>query len=203
MSEDGQIIFKYFPGKVKEELILNKYNYKPAPGDICKHFKGKLYQVITLAVHSETKEQMVVYQKLYDDFSIYVRPLKMFISEVDHEKYPDAAQQYRFEKIYFSKDDDNLIQNKKAESKCITVDTEDAAERVNPLLIKFLDAETYSEKLDIFLKMKKDLDDKLIDDIAVAIDVVIPEGPIDKRYSDLRESILTFMRYEQAVHLRH
>lgn len=62
-----------------------------------RHYKGKLYYVISLAEHSETHEMMVVYHALYGDNEMYVRPLEMFLSEVEEDKENPTGQKYRFE----------------------------------------------------------------------------------------------------------
>mgnify|MGYP002578304388 FL=1 len=71
-----------------QELKINR---------VYRHFKGDYYIVVDIANHSETGEQYVLYRKLYGDGSLWIRPINMFLSEVDHDKYPNVNQKYRFE----------------------------------------------------------------------------------------------------------
>lgn len=66
-------------------------------GGLYRHFKGKYYYLVDIAIHSETGEKLVVYRQLYGDKELFVRPLDMFSSEVDHVKYPEVKQKYRFQ----------------------------------------------------------------------------------------------------------
>lgn len=91
LTEDKlQDIFNYFrpDEKIERKIYVN---------GIYKHFKGNKYKVLNIAEHTETGDKMVVYQALYGENKIYVRPYNMFISKVDIEKYPNAKQKYRFE----------------------------------------------------------------------------------------------------------
>ena len=70
----------------------------PKAGEVWRHFKGNFYLIIAAARHTETGEMYVVYKALDGTYEDYLRPLDMFMSEVDRVKYPDAKQKYRFEK---------------------------------------------------------------------------------------------------------
>ena len=73
---------------MREVLVGKKY----------RHFKGNIIEVIAIAKHTETLEEMVVYEEL-NDHQFWVRPMNMFLSKVDKEKYPNVEQTYRFEII--------------------------------------------------------------------------------------------------------
>ena len=187
----------------------------PKSGEIYRHFKNKLYQIVTVATHSETGEQLVVYQALYGDFAVYARPLLMFTSEVDHVKYPQVQQKYRFEKVEMQQNKEQVRPvSQKAETAAVSkmaepetqpvsrpqeqsTEAESATEEgINPKLMAFLDADDFEEKYNILVSMRDTITDRLINDMAVVLDVVIPEGDLDDRYEALKNCVRTRQRYE-------
>ena len=84
---------------------MEKTEMRMNPGDIVRHFKGNPYQILYFAKDSETQRDVVVYRALYGEGGVWVRPMEMFFSPVDREKYPDAAQEYRFERVEETADD--------------------------------------------------------------------------------------------------
>lgn len=187
----------------------------PRAGEIYKHFKNKMYQIVAVATHTETGEQLVVYEALYDDFKIYARPLSMFLSEVDHEKYPESTQKYRFElierevdgtlKMGYPADFRKSMQMEKVLEKAKEEETDtvleeegylDEEEGINPFLLSFLDTDTYSEKLQVLISIRSRLDNRLIDDMAAALDVTIDEGPLPVRYEGLKTCLETMVKFE-------
>lgn len=181
-------------------------------GGFYRHFKDKLYQVKGTAIHSETKEKMVIYQGLYGSYEMYVRPYDMFLSEVDHIKYPDVVQKYRFELIdiktgkSLESDYEENNQNMESEKSEKSEESEELEEsekseeseesEQDSKLIRFLDAYDYKEKLDILTSMRGELNDGLIDIMAESIEVAVPEGDITDRYNSLRKCLMAHTKYE-------
>lgn len=196
----------------------------PKNGEFYRHFKNKLYQIIAVAKHSETGEQLVIYQALYGDFGVYARPLEMFMSEVDHEKYPDVTQKYRFERVELSSntvtetqvkdhtqreyaaENRNLLENsekqsladsfEQSENMGLSSREEEYEGGINPKVLEFLDSEDFDERYNILVALRDEIDDQTINTLAVALDVVVPEGDIDDRYDQLKMCLRTRQRYE-------
>lgn len=172
----------------------------PRPHEIYRHFKGMQYQILSIATHSETGEQMVVYQQLYAPFGVYVRPLAMFMSRVDKEKYPQVQQEYRFEKVqapawemkggYEEPSEEPVKLQKKAEPE----ESEEPA--LDTGLLNFLEADTYEEKLEILSQLHPRITDAMIDTMAVSLDIEVKSGDIEQRYSEILNCLLTMERFE-------
>lgn len=184
------------------------------PGGFYKHFKNKLYQVKCVAYHSETKEKMVVYQAMYGEYAVYVRPYDMFMSEVDHVKYPDVVQKYRFEQVdpltmkelsdNSSKeevDSDNNIGSDTDVNSDTNINEQKSSYEEDSVLDKFLDARGYEEKLDVLIRYKNRFTDPMIDIMAESLEVVVPEGELSGRINSLRKVLQAHTKYEGS-HLR-
>ncbi len=167
----------------------------PRPGEFYRHFKDKLYQVVCLAHHSETDEMLVVYQALYGEFKICARPLEMFVSEVDHEKYPEVAQKYRFEKVNVGEVKPSSAEDNVSDVEA-TVATDDSNNTEK--LIELLDADTYSEKLLVLESMRQCLNEELIDSIALSLDLNIKSGTLEEQYEQLVYGLKTLIRFEDT-----
>lgn len=181
----------------------------PKSGELYRHFKNKLYQIVAVATHSETREKLVIYQALYGDYQVYARPLGMFVSEVDHVKYPEVTQKYRFERVELPVQEREEGMSGRSETQAAPVVPkmqEIPASRevlqnpteggVNPKLLAFLDADDMEEKYHILVSMRDEIDDQLINNMAVAVDVIIPDGDVSNRYEQLKNCIRTRQRYE-------
>lgn len=184
---------------------------KPMPGEIYRHFKNKMYQIVTVAAHSETGEWYVVYQALYGDFRTYIRPYDMFISPVDHHKYPDVEQKYRFallegpvvpaiiaqeKKTESVRMQDGMVEKKTETDENPNLEEGEELQGVNPHFLAFLDADSYSKKYDIVTDMEEELDDHLINQMAASIDEIIEDGRLGDRIMQLEACLRTKARYE-------
>lgn len=180
---------------------------RPRPQEIYRHFKGNLYQIVTVAIHSETREEMVVYQALYPDFKTYVRPLDMFMSEVDRNKYPGARQKMRFEKVTdlepaprpeFRSADPEPGKEPARTGDVMSKSLDEEARDLNldPLVIQFMDADLAAEKLDILARLRPTITNDMIDIMALSVGVVVNEGDVYDRYVDLRNCLSAIEKFE-------
>ena len=180
-------------------------------GQFYRHFKDRLYQVMAVAEHSETGERMVVYQALYGDYRVYVRPYEMFISEVDHEKYPQVTQRYRFEQVELSGEecpDQGTGSVQEAPCGAAAESKEESAVQkrcpespsgdgsVNPILLEFLDAETLEEKLHIMIFGRNQMDDSLLNSIAISLDLVVEEKSTEEKYDEILNCLSMMEKFE-------
>lgn len=153
----------------------------PKANEIYKHFKGNLYQIVAVARHSETGERLVVYQAMYGEKEIYARPLSMFFDRLDPDKYPEAGQEYRFE-----------LQQDTGE------DADGEELNIDPMVLEFLDADTYEQRLNILAGLRHRITDDMLTTMAIACDVELPEGDTQERFQGLKNCLLTKDKYESS-----
>lgn len=181
----------------------------PRPFEIFKHFKGNRYQILTLAKDSETGEDLVVYQALYGEYTVYVRALSQFMSPVDAKKYPGAEQEYRFERISCQENKAHEEQAKQAQKtmeKSLAVSEEKPSEPVSeetseadfldPAVAEFLDTGKIEEKLNILAGIHHRITEDMLDIMAVASDIELNKGSVEEKYTELKNCLLMMEKYE-------
>lgn len=147
----------------------------PRKGECYRHFKGNRYEVICVAAHTETGEQLVIYEGLYGNHPIYARPLEMFCGKIDREKFPDVTQEYRFELEEDTAVPDNGKRN---------------------MLIRFLELESCKEKIDFLQRVRIDISDPFLESVAQSLDFAESETTIEARYQDIIRFLETKQKYE-------
>ena len=144
----------------------------PKVGECYKHFKGNVYEIIAIAKHSETLEELVIYRDLEGENTVYARPISMFMSKVDKEKYPETEQGYRFEYI------------------------EEQSEEKQSLLLDFLDLQSATQKIQFLQVKKDDLTEEFIGLASQCLEFVETKTGFEERYYDLMRYLRTLERFE-------
>jgi hypothetical protein len=171
------------------------------PGEFYRHFKNKLYQITAVATHSETGEKMVVYQALYGDFQTYVRPYAMFVSEVDHEKYPDVKQKYRFEQVIPTPVGCGITETSWNQDPSVTIVEEGEEPAPNADLIEFLDNEDYGTRLACLRRLEETATQADLDSICLVLDMQPQRGDRAMQIASIRQYLSVQNRYN-GTHLR-
>lgn len=189
----------------------------PKPFEIFKNFKGKQYQILALAKDAGDGRSLVVYQALYGDYIIYVRDLSEFMSPVDKVKYPEASQEYRFERqsgmAVTEEEQDKRDPAQKTENDTVqsaaNMPVQDADRTVDKVsgepsgnfldseVEEFLDAESVYEKLNILAGLRHRITDDMLDIMAAASDIELNKGNTQERYTELKNCLLMTEKYER------
>lgn len=145
----------------------------PKEGEIYRHFKGNRYQIVAIATHTETEEQLVIYQALYGEYGIFARPLDMFMEKTDKVKYPEALQEYRFEL--------------------------EETEEKKSMIMEYLDLETNEERLQFLQRRKADVTGAFLEAVAQSMDYTEKETSVELRLYDLMNYLRMLMKYERRL----
>ena len=135
--------------------------------------------------------------------------MESFLDEVDHIKYPEVTQKYRFEErkpkeestsdadrdkkempqVTFSKKEPGIIENTVSEAQV-------ELNGVNSLLLQFLDADSFYRKLEVITSNRKHMNDRMINDMAVSLDCTVEDGPLEERIQELIFCLQALCRFE-------
>lgn len=189
---------------------------EPKAFEIYRHFKGNLYQIIALAEEEGTGKMLVVYQGLYAPFKVYARPLSEFLERLDRVKYPNAAQEYRFERVGDIEAVGTLREERDEERAAAVIPSErlpegrdaavleklpdvtETAGGIDPNLLLFLDAREPEDKLDALFRIKSFLTPDMLTVIEMSQGMEPQEEwTMEERYKHIKNDIITKQKYEQ------
>jgi len=191
---------------------------RPKANEIYKHFKGNMYQIVDIAIDSETGSELVIYRALYAPFTTYARELSMFMSKVDRDKYPSATQEYRFELVVFDDATKNRREtitpntsttsnseetpdrvNSVNENRAVeTVDERAAKSGISPVLLRFLETEGVAAQIECLTEIREQLTPEIMTSIEFSIGMEEAQrGDVYERYRGVKNYLDLKRKYER------
>lgn len=194
----------------------------PVAGQIYKHFKGNLYKVLAVAVHTESEEKLVVYQSVENPDRVFARPLEMFMSDIDRFRYPLIRAKYRFTLVSEPEEETNGEETKEEETKEGTLNEDTKEEDVkdeeteeqsdddsavykdngelviDPYVEGVLDEKEFSKKIEFFEMLRGKCSEDMLTTIAISLDIQLQEGSIEDKYSQILRTLKMHEKYETS-----
>ena len=194
----------------------------PVAGQIYKHFKGNLYKVLAVAVHTESEEKLVVYQSVDNPDRVFARPLEMFMSDIDRFRYPLIRAKYRFTLVSEPEEETNGEETKEEETKEETLNEDTRGEDVkdeeteeqsdddsavykdngelviDPYVEGVLDEKEFSKKIEFFEMLRGKCTEEMLTTIAISLDIQLQEGSIEDKYSQILRTLKMHEKYETS-----
>ena len=194
----------------------------PVAGQIYKHFKGNLYKVLAVAVHTESEEKLVVYQSVDNPDRVFARPLEMFMSDIDRFRYPLIRAKYRFTLVSEPEEETNGEETKEEETKEETLNEDTKEEDVkdeeteeqsdddsavykdkgelviDPYVERVLDEKEFSKKIEFFEMLRGKCSEDMLTTIAISLDIQLQEGSIEDKYSQILRTLKMHEKYETS-----
>lgn len=194
----------------------------PVAGQIYKHFKGNLYKVLAVAVHTESEEKLVVYQSVENPDRVFARPLEMFMSDIDRFRYPLIRAKYRFTLVSEPEEETNGEETKEEEIKEETLNEDTKEEDVkdeeteeqsdddsavykdngelviDPYVEGVLDEKEFSKKIEFFEMLRGKCSEDMLTTIAISLDIQLQEGSIEDKYSQILRTLKMHEKYETS-----
>ena len=194
----------------------------PVAGQIYKHFKGNLYKVLAVAVHTESEEKLVVYQSVDNPDRVFARPLEMFMSDIDRFRYPLIRAKYRFTLVSEPEEETNGEETKEEETKEETLNEDTRGEDVkdeeteeqsdddsavykdngelviDPYVEGVLDEKEFSKKIEFFEMLRGKCTEDMLTTIAISLDIQLQEGSIEDKYSQILSTLKMHEKYETS-----